>query len=93
VNDSIIVTKHFAETSKDQQIVSRERSRIEPPPATNGVANAERHDQLPGNGQKNEKPTHQLTDSERQTVFDDFLKWYQTEVSSVAVSVDALRSC
>jgi hypothetical protein len=93
VNDSIIVTKHFAETSKDQQIVSRERSRIEPPPPTNGVANAERHDQLPGNGQKNEKPTHQLTDSERQTVFDDFLKWYQTEVSSVAVSVDALRSC
>jgi hypothetical protein len=58
--------------------VSRERSQTKPPPATNVVANAERHDQLPGNGEKNEKPAFQLTDIERPALFDDFLKWYLT---------------
>jgi hypothetical protein len=59
------------------KIVSRERSQTKPPPATNGVANAERHDQLPGNGEKNEKPAPQLADTERQALFDDFLRWYR----------------
>ncbi len=63
---------------RTNKIVSRERSQTKPPPATNGVANAERHDQLPGNGEKNEKPAPQLTDTERQALFDDFLKWYST---------------
>jgi hypothetical protein len=59
------------------KIVSREWSQTKPSPATNGVANAERHDQLPGNGEKNEKPAPQLTDAERQGLFNDFLKWYR----------------
>jgi len=59
------------------KIVSREWSQTKPPSATNGVANAERHDQLPGNGEKNEKPAPQFTDAERQALFDDFLKWYR----------------
>jgi hypothetical protein len=57
--------------------MSRRRPQIEPPHATDGVADAERHDQLPGNGERNEKPAPQLTDTERQALFDDFLKWYQ----------------
>jgi hypothetical protein len=59
------------------KIVSREQSQIKPPPATNGVANTELHDQLPGNGEKNEKPAPQLTETERRALFDDFLKWYR----------------
>jgi hypothetical protein len=63
---------------RTNKIVSRERSQTKPPPATNSVANAERHNQLPGNGEKNEKHTPQLTDTQRQALFDDFLKWYLT---------------
>jgi hypothetical protein len=59
------------------KIVSREWSQTKPPPATNGVANAERHDQLPGNGEKNENPAPQLADTKGQALFDDFLKWYR----------------
>jgi hypothetical protein len=59
------------------KIVSHERSRTKPPPATNGLAIATRYDQLPGNGEKNKKPAPQLTDTERQALFDDFLKWYR----------------
>jgi hypothetical protein len=69
-------SKHSTTNKMD----SRERSRIEPPPpATSGVASTERHDQLPqqANAEKNEKPSAQLTDTERQALFDDFLKWYR----------------
>jgi hypothetical protein len=45
------------------KIVSRERSQTKPPAA---VAIAERHDQLPGNGEKNEKPAPQLTDKSQE---------------------------
>jgi hypothetical protein len=62
---------------RTNKIVSRERSQTKPPPATTGVANAERHDQFPGNGEKNEKPAPQLMQTDRQALFDDFLKWYQ----------------
>jgi uncharacterized protein YraI len=73
-NRKLISPKHQG-TNK---IVSRERSQTKPPPATNGVANAERHDQLPGNGEKNEQSAPRLTITERQAQFDDFLKWYLT---------------
>jgi hypothetical protein len=61
---------------RTNKTVSRERSQTKPPPATNGIANAEQHDQLPGNGEKIEKPAPQLTDTERPALFDDFLEWY-----------------
>jgi hypothetical protein len=75
VDDSIIVTgltspKHV----RTNKITSRERSQTKPPAATNGVANAERRDKLTRNGEKNEKPAPQLADTERQVLFDDFLK-------------------
>jgi hypothetical protein len=73
-NRKLTSPKHL----RTNKIVSRERSQTKPPPATNSVANAERYNQLPGNGEKNEKPTPQLTDTERQALFDDFLKWYLT---------------
>jgi hypothetical protein len=63
---------------RTNKIVSRDRLQTKSPPATNVVANAERHDQLPGNGEKNEQPAPQLTDTGRQALFDDFLKWYLT---------------
>jgi hypothetical protein len=65
--------------SRTNKIGSRERSQIEPPPATNGVASAERQDQLlpQGNSEKNDKRSPQLSDTERQALFDDFLKWYR----------------
>jgi hypothetical protein len=62
---------------RPNKIVSREQPQTKPPPATNGVANTELHDQLPGNGEENEKPGPQLTDPERRALFDDFLKWYR----------------
>ena len=37
---------------RTNKIVSREQSQTKPPPGTNGVASAERYDQLPGNGEK-----------------------------------------
>src|SRR5260370_37543165 len=62
--------------SRTNKMASRERSPVEPPPATSGVASTERQDQLPqqGNTEKHEKLTPQLTQTERQALFDDFLK-------------------
>jgi uncharacterized protein YraI len=59
------------------KIVSGARSQISPPPATNGFANGERHSQLSGNGEKNENPAPELTDTDREALFDDFLRWYR----------------
>ena len=53
-----------------------ERSQTKPPPAMDAV-DAERYDQLPGNGEKNEKPAPQPADTRGQALFDDFLKWYR----------------
>jgi hypothetical protein len=79
-DNSITATKLVSpKHSRTSKIASRERSRAEPPAATNGVANTEQYDQLPpqGNAEKNEKRAPQLTDAERQALFDDFLKWYR----------------
>jgi hypothetical protein len=72
-NRKLTSPKHL----RTNKIVSREQSQNKPPPAANGVATKQLHDQLPGNGEKNEKPAPQLTDTERRALFDDFLKWYR----------------
>ena len=78
VDNPIVETKLTSPKHlRTNKIVGREQSQTKPPPARNSVANAERHDQLPGNGEKNEKPAPQLADTERQALFDDFLKWYR----------------
>jgi hypothetical protein len=70
-------SKHF----RTNKTARRERSQIDPPPppATSGVASTERQDQLPqqANAEKNEKRSPQLSDADRQALFDDFLKWYR----------------
>jgi Bacterial SH3 domain len=72
-NRTLTSPKHL----RTNKIVSRGGSQTKLPPAMNGIAVAERRDQLPGNGEKNEKPTPNLTDTERRALFDDFLKWYR----------------
>jgi hypothetical protein len=78
VADSSIVATKFTSPKdlRTNKTVSRERSQAKPPPATTGAANGERH-QIPGDDEKNEKPAPQLADTERQALFDDFLKWYR----------------
>jgi hypothetical protein len=80
-NSSTATKLTSSKRSTTNKIESRERSQIEPPlpPATSGVASTERQDQSPqqAKAEKNEKPSGQLTDTERQALFDDFLKWYR----------------
>lgn len=79
--DNSSTTTKLTSPKHSNKMASRERSQIEPPPppATSGVAITERQDQLlqQGNTEKNEKRSPQLTDTERQALFDDFLKWYR----------------
>ena len=78
VDDSIAVTRlTSAKRLRANKIVSREQSQTKPAPATNSDASDERHDQLLENRERNNKPAPQLMDTERQALFDDFLKWYQ----------------
>jgi hypothetical protein len=60
------------------KIAKRERSQIVPFPTTNGVASAERRDQLPPprTAEKDKKHTPPLT-AEQQALYEDFLKWYR----------------
>ncbi len=63
---------------RTNKIARQERSQIETPPTTNGIASSERHDELPSQrtGEKDEKHTPQLSAADRETLFNDFLKWY-----------------
>jgi hypothetical protein len=72
-NRKLTSPKHL----RNNKIVSLERSQTKPPPTTNGVAIVERKNQLTGNGEKNENPAPQFTDTEREALFDDFLRWYR----------------
>jgi uncharacterized protein YraI len=74
-NRELTSLKHL--NLRTNKVVSREQSQTKPPRATNSVDNPERHDQLPRNGEGNGKPAPQLGDTERQALFDDFLKWYR----------------
>jgi len=60
------------------KIARRERSRIDSPPTTSGLASA-RHDQMlvQGTPEKDDKLSRQLTAAERQALFEEFLKWYK----------------
>jgi uncharacterized protein YraI len=62
-NRKLTSVKHL----RTNKIVSREWSQTKPPPATNGVANGERHDQLVGKSEDNEKPAPQLKDKSQET--------------------------
>jgi hypothetical protein len=77
-NSVAVTTATSPKRPKVSKITRRERPQIEPP-TTDGVASAERQDQLPpqATSEKTEKHSPQLTDAERQALFDDFLKWYR----------------
>jgi len=63
---------------RTNKIARQERSQIETPPITNGIASSERHDELPSQraGEKDEKHTPQLSAADRETLFNDFLRWH-----------------
>jgi hypothetical protein len=57
----------------------QEQPQLAPPPMTTGFVGTERRDQLPlqSTAEKDEKQEPQLTDAERQALFDEFLNWYR----------------
>jgi hypothetical protein len=63
---------------KTSKIGKKERSRIVPPPETTGVASTERGDQLlpQSASERNETQSPQLTASDRDALYEEFLKWY-----------------
>jgi len=78
VNDSSSVTKaRSPKPRKPAKIARKERSRIAPPPETNGAAIAARHDQLLSQTSKEVgNNTSALTPINREALFENFLQWY-----------------
>jgi hypothetical protein len=63
--------------SRATRIARRERSQIMPAPETNGIASADRHDRsAPQPTAEKDDNTPQLTAADRETLFENFLKWY-----------------
>jgi len=77
-NSSTVTKLPSPRPPKTSKIARREPSQIETPSTTNGASSAERRDELPSQrtGEKDEKRTPQLTAADRETLFNDFLKWY-----------------
>jgi hypothetical protein len=80
LNNSGSVTKSTSpRRSTTPKIVRQDQPALTPLPATTGLASTERRNQTPPQStvEKDEKPPRQLTDAERQSLFEDFLKWYR----------------
>jgi hypothetical protein len=62
-----------------RKIVRQDQPQLAPPPTTTGLVSAARGDQLPPQtaAEKDDKQAQQLTDAERQLLFEEFLKWYR----------------
>jgi hypothetical protein len=75
-NSSTVTKTTPPQHPRTKKIARREGSQIVPP-TTNGVASAERRDQslLQPTAEKDEKHTPQLTATDHETLFEDFLKW------------------
>lgn len=78
LNNSGPVTR-TASPKRSTRKIAREQSQLAPAPTTTGLASTERRNQLPPQSaaEKDEKQAPQLTDVERQSLFEDFLKWYR----------------
>jgi hypothetical protein len=79
LDDSSTVTKASSpKHPKTDKTAKKERSRIVPLPETTGVASTERGDQLlpQSTSGKNEIQSPQLTDADREALYQEFLKWY-----------------
>jgi hypothetical protein len=80
LNTSGSVTKSASpKRSTTPKIVRQDQPALTPPPATTGLASTERRNQTPpqSTAEKDDKQARQLTDAERQSLFEDFLKWYR----------------
>jgi hypothetical protein len=78
-DDSSTATKATSpKHPKTSKIAKKERSRIVPPPETTGVASTERGDQLlpQSASERNEAQSPRLTASDRDALYEEFLKWY-----------------
>lgn len=83
-NSSTATTTTAPRHSRSAKIARREPAQIAPPPATNGIASADRRDvsapqavvqSQPAVG-KDDEHSPQLTAADRDALFQDFLKWY-----------------
>jgi hypothetical protein len=77
-NSSSVMKTTSPKRLRTTKIARRDQPQIVPPPTTNGLANTEQRDQLPlqRTTEKDQKQTRQLTATERQELFEEFLKWY-----------------
>lgn len=74
------VTKNASpKRSTTPKIVRQDQPAPAPAPTTTGLAGTERRNQTPPQStpEKDEKQARQLTDTERQLLFEEFLKWYR----------------
>jgi hypothetical protein len=80
VNNSGSATKTASpKRSLTRKIARQDQPQLAPPPTTTGVASTQQPDQSPpqSTAEKDEKQARQLTDAERQSLFQEFLKWYR----------------
>jgi hypothetical protein len=79
LNNSGSVTKTASpKRSTTPKIARQDQPASAPPPTTTGLAGAERRNQTPqSTPEKDEKQARQLTEAERQSLFEEFLKWYR----------------
>jgi hypothetical protein len=57
------------------KIARQDQPQLAPPPMTTGLASTARRSELAN--EKDEKQARQLSDAERQSLFEEFLKWYR----------------
>jgi hypothetical protein len=80
LNNSGSVTKTASpKRSLIHKIARQDQPQLTPPPTTTGVASIQRPEQLPAQSaaEKDDKQARQFTDAERQSLFQEFLKWYR----------------
>jgi hypothetical protein len=78
LNNSGSVTKPASpKRPLTRKIVRQDQPQLAPAPTTTGVASMQRPDQPQSVTEKDEKQARQLSDAERQSLFQEFLKWYR----------------
>jgi hypothetical protein len=79
LNNSGSLTRTASPKHSTTRKIARQDQPLAPAPTTTGLASTERRNQSPPQNaaEKDEKQARQLTDAERQSLFEDFLKWYR----------------
>jgi hypothetical protein len=78
-NSSSVTKTASPKRTLTRKIARQDQPQLAPPPATTGLASTERRDQLPTQStvENDDTQARQLTDVERQALFEEFLKWYR----------------